>query len=107
MPRETDVPNTVWDTTNPGGTYRPNEPPVDTYGTHFNPLDIQKRDPVVQGLPDTALGIFQRFIPESLVEKWVKYTNESIVYVRGPVQQKARSGYWKGMDPTRTRQQGA
>ena len=91
MAYKTDVPNTTWDTTDPGGTYRPNEPPVDTCGTYFDPLDILKRDPVVQGLLDTALGIFQRFIPESLVEKWVQYTNESIVYVRRPVQQNARS----------------
>ena len=69
MPRETDVPGTMWDTTDPGGTYRPDEPPVSTHGTEFDPLDIPKRDPVVRGLPDTALGIFQRFIPESLVEK--------------------------------------
>ena len=40
MPRNTDVPNTVWDTTDPGGIYRPNEPPVDTRGANFDPLDI-------------------------------------------------------------------
>ena len=69
MPQETDVPNTVWDTTDPGGIYRPNEPPLSTIGTEFKPLNIQKRDPVVQGLSDTTLGIFQRFVPKSLVEK--------------------------------------
>ena len=84
-------PATLTDTTDPSGTYRPNEPPVDTYGADFDPLDIPKRDPIVWGLLDTALGIFQRFIPEVLVEKWVKYTNESIVYVHRLVQQKARS----------------
>ena len=98
MPRKTDVLNTTWDTTDPSGTYRPNEPPVDTCGTEFNPLDIQKRDPVVRGLSDTALGIFQRFVPASLVEKWVKYTNEAIVYIPRPVQRQARSKSWKGMD---------
>ena len=85
MARETDVPDTVWDTTDPGGTYRPNEPPVIASGTEFNPLDIQQRDPTVRGLPDTALGIFQRFVPESLVEKWVEYTNDAIVYIPRPV----------------------
>ena len=58
MPRKTDVLNTTWDTTDPSGTYRPNEPPVDTYGVNFDPLDIPKRDPIVRGLLDTALGIF-------------------------------------------------
>ena len=92
MPQETDVLNKVWDSTDPGGTYRPNEPPVDTYGTKFNPLDIPKRDPtVIQRLPNTPLDIFRRFVPESLVEKWVRYTNESIMYIRGPVQQNART----------------
>ena len=47
MPQETDVPNATWDTTDPGGTYRLNEPPVDTYGTKFDPLNIPKRDPIV------------------------------------------------------------
>ena len=58
MPCETDVPNTVWDTTDPGGTYRPNELPVDTCGIEFIPLDIPKRDPTVRGLPDIAIDIF-------------------------------------------------
>ena len=58
MPRKTDVPGTTWDTTDLGGTYRPNEPPVEAFRTEFNPLDILKRDPVIRGLPDTALGIF-------------------------------------------------
>ena len=44
--------------TNPGGTYHPNEPLVMTSGATFKPLDIPKRDPVVRGLLDTALGIF-------------------------------------------------
>ena len=91
MPRKTDVLGITWDTTDLGGTYRLNEPPVEAFGATFEPLDIPKRDPVVRGLPDTALGIFQRFVPESLVEKWVEYTNEAIVYIPRPVQQHARS----------------
>ena len=90
MPPEIDVPNTAWDTTDPGGTYRPNEPPVNACGAKFNPLDIPKREPIMRGLLDTALGIWKRFVPESLVEKWVKYTNESIVYIPRPVQREAR-----------------
>ena len=93
MPTEIDILNTTWDITDPGGTYRPDEPPVDTHGTEFNPLDIQERAPVVRGLPDTALDIFRRFVPEGLVEKWVEYTNESIAYVRGPVQESSRSEF--------------
>ena len=47
MPQETDVLGTTWDTTDPGDTYRPNEPSVNTYGTEFSPLNISKRDPIV------------------------------------------------------------
>ena len=47
MPDESDVPGIIWDTTDLGGTYRPNEPPISTRGTEFNPLYIQKRVPVV------------------------------------------------------------
>ena len=47
MPQETDVPGTTWDTTDLGGTYRPNEPPINTYGIEFSPLDISNRDPIV------------------------------------------------------------
>ena len=85
MPRKTDVPGITQDTTDPGGTYRPDEPPVEAFGATFKPLDIPKRDPIVRSLLDTALGIFLRFVPESLVEKWVEYTNEAIVYIRKPV----------------------
>ena len=69
MPRKTDVPDTAWDTTDPGGTYRPNEPPVNASRTKFDPLDIPKRDPIIRDLLDTVLVIFQRFVPERLVEK--------------------------------------
>ena len=58
MPPKPDVPGTTWDTTDLGGTYRPNEPPVMTSGATFKPLDIPKRDPIVRGLLDTTLGIF-------------------------------------------------
>ena len=58
MSPKPDVPGITWDTTNPGGMYRLNEPPLKASGAAFKPLDIPKRDPVVRGLLDTALGIF-------------------------------------------------
>jgi len=47
MPRESDIPNTRFDTTDPGGTYRPNEPPVATRGTVFEPFEVEAREPIV------------------------------------------------------------
>ena len=47
MPPQTDVLGTTWDTTDLGGTYRLDEPPVEAFRAAFEPLDIQKRDPVV------------------------------------------------------------
>ena len=67
MPRESDIPNTRFDTTNPGGTYRPNEPPMAKRGTKFKPFEIEAREPTIRYLLDTLLDIFQLFILESLV----------------------------------------
>src|SRR5437667_2387006 len=77
IPRVLDIPNTRFDTTDPGGTYRPNEPPEAKRGTQFKPFGIEARQPTIRYLPDTPLDIFQLFIPESLVQRWVEYTNEA------------------------------
>lgn len=71
------VPNAKFDPTDPGGTYRPDIPPSTAKGSHFQPLTMQFRAPVVLDLPDTPLGIFQIFVPELLVEEWVAATNDA------------------------------
>ncbi|KEY74609.1 hypothetical protein S7711_05040 [Stachybotrys chartarum IBT 7711] len=59
------------------GTYRPNLPPVPTHGTHFEPLEMPYREPEFKALPPTALQLFQAFVPEPLVNRWVDYTNKA------------------------------
>ena len=65
----TDVPNAIYDRTDPGGTYRPDELPVPTCGIEFNPINIPSREPILSSnLPEKAIDIFKLFVPESLVE---------------------------------------
>ena len=74
------------DPTDPGGTFRPNLPPETEKGTVFNLLQIDKREPIVKDLPKSPLGIFQSFLPVSVVEEWVESTNthvESLILDKG------------------------
>jgi hypothetical protein len=57
-------------------TFRPNLKPSQRKGTHFDPLIVNYRESIYQKLEPTPLGLFQAFTPLSLLEKWVKYTNE-------------------------------
>ena len=59
MAREIDILGIIWDTTDPSGIYRLNEPPVKAIRTKFKPLNILKRDPITRGLLDTTLDIFR------------------------------------------------
>ncbi|KFA70400.1 hypothetical protein S40285_09092 [Stachybotrys chlorohalonatus IBT 40285] len=58
-------------------TYRPDLPPEPTYGMHFEPLEMPYREPQFLPLPPTALQLFQTFLPEPLVARWVDYTNKA------------------------------
>ncbi|KJZ68721.1 hypothetical protein HIM_11887 [Hirsutella minnesotensis 3608] len=57
-------------------TCRPEEPPLTTRGTEFKPFEVPFRAPEVRPLPNTPLALFETFIPLSLVEKWVQWTNQ-------------------------------
>jgi hypothetical protein len=67
-------------------TYRPNVEPTDDIGSYFNPIHVPDRDFAVrQSLPaKTPLQLLQHFLPESLVERWVRYTNEATPPEPGP-----------------------
>jgi hypothetical protein len=60
-------------------TVRPDFKPTDYCGTHFDPFPIEHRDFNIHKLPSTPLKLFQTFLPEWLVEKWVDYTNNGVV----------------------------
>ncbi|KAJ0128813.1 Uncharacterized protein HZ326_28094 [Fusarium oxysporum f. sp. albedinis] len=53
-------------------TGRPNFKPATTCGSEFFPLQPEQRS-----LPVSPVDLFQQFIPVSLVERWVSYTNEA------------------------------
>ena len=73
------VPNARFDTTDPGGTYRPDVAPSPSKGTQFKPLtNMEPRDAVLVDVPNDPLSLFLKFVPETLMEEWVNTTNSSV-----------------------------
>jgi hypothetical protein len=59
-------------------SFLPNEPPIEEdTGAAFEPFDVPDREPTAMTLPETPVELFQSFIPDFLVELWVKWTNAS------------------------------
>ncbi|KEY73961.1 hypothetical protein S7711_09457 [Stachybotrys chartarum IBT 7711] len=59
------------------GTVVESKKPSDTIGQFFEPFPIQHRDFGIHDLPTSPLKLFQVFLPESLVENWARYTNNT------------------------------
>ena len=72
-------PGARYDSTDPGGTYRPNLPPTAVKGTDFDPFIVDPREPVVKNLPLSPLAIFQAFVPDFLLQEWADATNKHAV----------------------------
>lgn len=51
-------------------------------GTNFEPFHVETRPFHINTLPPTPLQLFQLFLPISLVEKWVSYTNSWITWLK-------------------------
>ncbi|KPM33877.1 hypothetical protein AK830_g12695 [Neonectria ditissima] len=62
-------------------TYRPIEKPVPDRGYNFKPMDLPSQAPVIAALPQQPLLLFQEFLPISLVERWVSYTNSWVSHL--------------------------
>jgi hypothetical protein len=59
-------------------TYRPKIKARDAVGTQFDPFHVPDRDFLVrQPLPLSPVQLFQLFLPEYIVERWVSDTNEA------------------------------
>jgi hypothetical protein len=56
-------------------TCAPSLPATDERGYHFQLLHISTRALRVKELPNAPIDFFLSFIPYSLVERWVQYTN--------------------------------
>lgn len=65
-------------------TCRPDKEPVEARGYEFKPFQPTYREAIIRALPLSPLLLFQLFIPESLVEKWVKYTNKAAATLDPP-----------------------
>lgn len=79
-------------------TYRPIQPPVEEEGTYFEPLKVPYHEPQPLHNAPTPLSLFKEFISDSLVNSWVRYTNEGTR--RGPVGPKKRNARINKWQPT-------
>jgi hypothetical protein len=59
-----------------------NLPAENDRGTNFKPFHVEIRKFRISPLPPTPLQLFQLFLPISLVEKWVSYTNSWIAWLK-------------------------
>jgi hypothetical protein len=57
-------------------TRRPAFPAADDRGFNFHPFEVPRRELLVNDLPQNPLIFFQHFVPVSIVNNWVKYTND-------------------------------
>lgn len=80
-------------------TCRPVFEPARDAGTSFQPLNLRYRDFKIEDRPATPLDPFHRFVPNFLVEEWVKYTNEfstaRIAEAKAQAQFGPNSRHWK------------
>jgi len=88
MDDESDLP------TEPAVANGPADPQAAAGSTQFTPFIVPHRETQIQLLPTTPLLLFQSFIPVSMVERWVEYTNEAPGPV-GPFQKKSRKNEWR------------
>ncbi|KAG5793277.1 hypothetical protein H9Q69_007677 [Fusarium xylarioides] len=61
-------------------TARPDEESATQRGYHFEPLNLEERDPDISTIASQAaapVDLFLQFLPEKIVEKWVQYINEA------------------------------
>jgi hypothetical protein len=54
----------------------PDFPPEEGRGNHFAPFNLEYRDFQINPLPKEPLKLFQVFVPISLVQSWIEYTND-------------------------------
>jgi hypothetical protein len=66
---------------NPTGV--PNFPPEESCGRDFQPFHLQYRDFKIEALPQEPLKLFQLFLPISLIQSWIEYTNSWVAHLIG------------------------
>jgi hypothetical protein len=84
----------------------PNFPPEEGRGQDFQPFKLEYRDFKINPLPKEPLQLFQLFIPISLIQSWIKYTNSWVSYLQEngvidnwntPLSEHSRILKWEGL----------
>ncbi|KFA60170.1 hypothetical protein S40285_09737 [Stachybotrys chlorohalonatus IBT 40285] len=65
-------------------TRRPDFEPIEDRGPVFILMEPEQHPACIEPLPASPVDLFREFVPVSLVEKWISYTNEAPELPRGP-----------------------
>ncbi|KAF4971256.1 hypothetical protein FSARC_1878 [Fusarium sarcochroum] len=86
-------------------TGEPDFPPEEA-GHNFTPFNIEYRDFHINPLPQNPLDLFQLFVPISLVQSWIEYTNSWVAHLiengvidswNTPIAKSSRILQWDGI----------
>ncbi|KAG6997356.1 hypothetical protein FocnCong_v015434 [Fusarium oxysporum f. sp. conglutinans] len=84
----------------------PNFPPEEGRGHDFQPFNLEYRDFKINPLPKEPLELFQLFVPISLAQSWIEYTNSWVAYLlenavvdnwNNPLSKHSRILKWEGL----------
>src|SRR6478609_1879290 len=84
----------------------PDLPPKEGRGHDFQPFNLEYRDFKINPLPKEPLELFQLFVPISLVQSWIKYTNSWVTHLlengiidnwNTPLSKQSRILKWEGI----------
>jgi hypothetical protein len=84
----------------------PDFPPEEGRGNHFAPFNLEYRDFQINPLPKEPLKLFQVFVPISLVQSWIEYTNDWVACLmknavidswNSPISEHSRILQWDGL----------
>ncbi|KAK7592463.1 hypothetical protein V3481_007079 [Fusarium oxysporum f. sp. vasinfectum] len=84
----------------------PNFPPEEGCGDDFQPFKLEYRDFKINPLPKEPLELFQLFVPISLVQSWIEYTNSWVAHLlenavidtwNTPLSKQSRILKWEGI----------
>ncbi|SCO87597.1 uncharacterized protein FRV6_11724 [Fusarium oxysporum] len=84
----------------------PDFPADEAEGLHFTPFNIEYRDFQIKSLPQKTLELFQLFVPISLVQSWIEYTNDWVAHLienavinnwNSPLKEHSRILQWEGI----------
>ncbi|EGU86542.1 hypothetical protein FOXB_02940, partial [Fusarium oxysporum f. sp. conglutinans Fo5176] len=87
-------------------TGAPDFPPEEGCGDAFQPFNIEYRDFQINPLPQQPLGLFQLFVPISLVRSWIQYTEDWVFFLldngvkdswNNPLSDHSRINAWEGI----------